>query len=135
MYQWNMIALCSLESLDSSRLRTLIVFTFNARNVKLPVILNFKYLRVLKLVGSDIKLVGSIEKLKHLRHLECDGLKIHLKSIGSLVCLQTIKLLLKENIGLSTKIISKLINLRHLKIRFLTFIDETPSGFRKLSIQ
>jgi len=131
------VALCSLESLDSSRLRTLIVFGFNVKNLKLSVILNFKYLRVLKPVGSDSKLVGSIEKLKHLRYLNlyCYGQKSLPKSIDNLVCLQTIKLSLNENIVLSTKVVSKLIDLRHLNISFGTFKDETPYGSRKWSIQ
>ncbi|RHN38880.1 putative P-loop containing nucleoside triphosphate hydrolase, leucine-rich repeat domain, L [Medicago truncatula] len=135
-------AFCMLESLDSSRLRTLIVLESNRNELdeeEFSVISNFKYLRVLKLrlLGSHKMLVGSIEKLKHLRHLDlthCDGLKIHPKSTSNLVCLQTIKLLMC--VGLSRKVLSKLINLRHLVIKgSMTFKDETPSRFKKLSIQ
>jgi len=143
-------AFCMLESLDSSRLRTLIVFDSNDNKVELSVISNFKYLRVLKLVvphrklvGSieklkHRKLVGSIEKLKHLRHLElskCDLQESLYKSFSNLVCLQTIKLSRNENDVLSTKVVSKLINLRHLDIHHVKFRDKTPSGSRKLSIQ
>ena len=139
-------AFCMLESLDSSRLRTLIMLDANwntvdeeelVDEVELSVISKFKYLRYLKLVGSHSKLPGSIEKLKHLRHLNlsrCDGLVSLPKSIYNLVCLQTIKLLFK-GVVVSTKVLSKLINLRHLEIRDGTFKDETSSESRKLSIQ
>jgi len=131
-------ALCLLESLDSSRLRTLIVFDSNDNKVELSVISNFKYLRVLKLMGGHRKLVGSIEKLKHLRYLHlsnCDLQESLYKSFSNLVCLQTIKLSWNENDVLSTKVVSKLINLRHLDIEYAKFRDKTPSGSRKLSIQ
>jgi len=133
-------AICMLESLDSSRLRTLIMLDTNENIVdrlrtlimlntnenivelvdemELSIISNFKYLRYLKLVGSHIKLPGSIEKLKHLRYLNlsrCDGLVSLLKSISNLVCLQTIKLL-SRGVVVSTKVLSNLINLRHLEI-------------------
>ena len=130
-------AFCKLELLDSSRLRTLIVFGSNTNKVELSVISKFKYLRILSLVGPHSKLPDSIEKLKHLRHLNllsCHGLKSLPKSIGNLVCLQTLKLLLNKNIVLSTEVVSKLINLRHLEIINWTFKDETPSRSRKLSI-
>ncbi|PNY00293.1 NB-ARC domain disease resistance protein [Trifolium pratense] len=57
------------------------------------------------------------------------------KSIGNLICLQTIKVRLDEKVVLSTKVVSKLINLRHLLIDTWTFRDKTPVGFGKLSIQ
>jgi len=134
-------AFCKLESLDSSRLRSLIVFDSNGNKVdgvELSIISNFNYLRVLQLVGHHSKLPDSIEKLKHLRYLtlKCDVLKNLPKSISNLVCLQTIKLLLYENVVLiSTKVVSNLINLKHLQITRWTFRDKTPYGFRKLSIQ
>ncbi|RHN38926.1 putative P-loop containing nucleoside triphosphate hydrolase, leucine-rich repeat domain, L [Medicago truncatula] len=98
-------AFCMLESLDSSRLRTLIMLDSNSEKVdeeELSVISNFKYLRVLRLVTSrhHSKLVGSIQKLKHLRHLNLskrDGLKSHPKFISNLVCLQTINLLMNDD--------------------------------------
>jgi len=94
----------------------------------------FQILTCLEAGGSWYKAVGSIEILKHLRYLglsNCDGLKIHPKSIERLVCLQTTKLSRNRNVGLSTKALSKLINLRHLEIHLLTFKDETPSESRK----
>jgi len=92
-------AFCLLESLDSSRLRTLIILGTLDGDV-LTVISTFKYLNVLKLRYSSFsKLSISIDKLKHLRHLNlsrCHGLESLPKFIGNLVCLQTIKLLLDE---------------------------------------
>jgi len=130
---------CMLESLDSSRLRTLIVTSYNELNEgELSAISKFKCLRVLKIGVSHSKLPGFIEKLKHLRHLtllKCDGLESVLKSIDRLVCLETIKLFLNKKVVLSTKVVSKLINLRHLEIDNGTFRAETLSGSRKLSIQ
>ncbi|CAJ2678817.1 unnamed protein product [Trifolium pratense] len=55
--------------------------------------------------------------------------------MSNLVCLQTIKLLLDEKVVLSTKDVSKLINLRHLMIYDWTFRDKAAPGFGKLSIQ
>jgi hypothetical protein len=136
-------AICLLESLDASRLRTLIVISFKSDGFfdreKLSVISTFKYLRVLKLCNFiSIKLCVSIEKLKHLRFLHlyenCVLESLH-KSIGNLVCLQTIKVTLDEKVALSTKVVSKLINLRHLTIDAWTSRDKTPVGFGKLSIQ
>ncbi|AET01333.2 putative P-loop containing nucleoside triphosphate hydrolase, leucine-rich repeat domain, L [Medicago truncatula] len=132
-------ALCLLESLDSSRLRTLIVMNYNHYMLprpKLSVIRNFKYLRFLKMQISSSQRAGFIEKLKHLRHLDLrnyeSGESLS-KSICNFVCLQTIKL--KDFVVDSPEVVSKLINLRHLKIYNGTFKDKTPSGFRKLSIQ
>jgi hypothetical protein len=136
-------AICLLESLDASRLRTLIVISFKSDGFldreKLSVISTFKYLRVLKLCNFiSIKLCVSIEKLKHLRFLHlyenCVLESLH-KSIGNLVCLQTIKVTLDEKVALSTKVVSKLINLRHLTIDAWTSRDKTRVGFGKLSIQ
>jgi hypothetical protein len=139
-------ALCLLKLLDASRLRTLIMLSSRGNALldreELAVISTFKYLRVLKLRYSYLsKLHGSIEKLKHLRYLnllECRGLESISKSIGNLVCLQTIEVtfgILDENFSLPTKLVSKLINLRHLVIDNLTFRDKTPIGFQKLSVQ
>ncbi|KAK2406070.1 disease resistance protein RGA2 [Trifolium repens] len=139
-------ALDLLKSLNPSRLRTLIVFSSDAfiasdaSNVmdgeKESLISTFKYLRVLKF--CDIGQHVSIEKLNHLRFLksslECKLKSFH-KSIGNLICLQTLEMRLDEKAILTTKVISKLINLRHLCIGQWTFKDKTPVGFGKLSIQ
>ncbi|WJX35675.1 hypothetical protein P8452_23634 [Trifolium repens] len=113
-------ALCLLKLLDASRLRTLIMLSSRGNALldreELAVISTFKYLRVLKLRGLE-----SISK-----------------SIGNLVCLQTIEVtsgILDENFSLPTKLVSKLINLRHLVIYNLTSCDKTPIGFQKLSVQ
>ncbi|CAJ2663911.1 unnamed protein product [Trifolium pratense] len=125
-----------LESLDASRLRTLIVLSFNDDELldreKQSIISTFKHLRVLKLCNfEDVRLCVSFEKLKHLRFLDllksCMLESLH-KSIGNLICLQTIKVRLNEKVVLSTKFVSKLINLRHLDIRTWTFGDKTPVG-------
>ncbi|KEH26310.1 NBS-LRR type disease resistance protein [Medicago truncatula] len=132
-------ALCLLESLDSSRLRTLIVMSYNDykfRRPEISVFRNLKYLRFLKMESCSRQGVGFIEKLKHLRHLDLrnyDSGESLSKSIGNLVCLQTIKL--NDSVVDSPEVVSKLINLRHLTINHVTFKDKTPSGFRKLSIQ
>lgn len=132
-----------MESLDASRLRTLIMFSSYDRKKldeeELTIISTFKYLRVLKLVHSSVsRLPGSIEKLRHLRHLNlltCCGLESLPKSMNNLVCLQTLKLLLDEKVVLSANVFSKLINLRHLVIYDWTFKDKKPTGFGKLSIR
>ncbi|CAJ2664743.1 unnamed protein product [Trifolium pratense] len=131
-----------LESLDVSRLRTLIVLFFNDddlldREIQ-SLISRFKYLRVLKLCDDRyIELYVSIEKLNHLRFLKlpltCTLKKFH-KSIENLVCLQTIQVRLDDKVVLSTKVVSKLINLRYLYISRWTFRDKTPVGFGKLCI-
>jgi hypothetical protein len=139
-------ALYLLKSLDASRLRTLIVFS--SRHVedylldgeKQSIISTFKYLRVLKLCNIGyVGLCVSIENLKHLRFLDIYGKisfeeSLH-KSIGNFVCLQTIKVRLYGDVVFSTKVVSKLINLRHLYFRLLQIRDKTPVGFGKLSIQ
>ncbi|XP_045807655.1 putative disease resistance protein RGA1, partial [Trifolium pratense] len=132
-----------LESLDASRLRTLIVLSFNDDDLldreKQSLILRFKYLRVLKLCDDfHFDLYVSIEKLNHLRFLKfpltaCTLKKFH-KSIENLVCLQTIQVRLDDKVVLSTKVVSKLINLRYLYINEWTFRDKTPVGFGKLCI-
>ncbi|CAJ2664751.1 putative disease resistance protein RGA1 [Trifolium pratense] len=131
-----------LESLDASRLRTLIVLSFNddvfLDREKQSLISRFKYLRVLKLCENRyIELYVSIEKLNHLRFLKfslnCRLKKLH-KYIENLVCLQTIQVWLHPKSVLSTKVVSKLINLRYLYIGHWTFRDKTPVGFGKLCI-
>ncbi|MCH80210.1 CC-NBS-LRR resistance protein [Trifolium medium] len=127
-------AYCLLESLDASRLRTLILFT-SPDEKKLAVVSNFKFLRVLKLKYSSMSMLSSsIEKLKHLRYLNllrCYGLESLPKSIDNLVCLQTIKVSLDEEVVLSTKVISKLINLRHLEINEWIYKDMMSVGQHK----
>jgi len=144
-------AFCLLELMDVSRLRTLIMLGTHYNTLdgeKQSVISNFKNLRVLKVSSSLSKLSRSIDKkknlrgcsidkLKHLRYLNllrCRGLESLPKFLGNLVCLQTIKVS-SDEVVLSTKVVSKLINLRHLEINNWTFKEKTPDGFRKLSIQ
>ncbi|XP_045787561.1 disease resistance protein RGA2-like [Trifolium pratense] len=131
-----------LESLDASRLRTLIVLSSNDGDLldreKQSLISRFKYLRVLKFCNNlYLELYVSIEKLNHLRFLKLPldrKLEKFHKSIRNLVCLQTIQVSLDPKIVLSTKVVSKLINLRYLYIRHWTFRDKTPVGFGKLCI-
>ncbi|XP_027334100.1 putative disease resistance protein RGA3 [Abrus precatorius] len=60
-----------LDSLNASRLRTLILLRYCFREKELNVVANFKYLRVLRMSSfSFCKLFDSIEKLKHLRYLD-----------------------------------------------------------------
>ncbi|WJX91836.1 hypothetical protein P8452_73558 [Trifolium repens] len=132
-----------LDSLDGSRLRTLILLSSNEveelNGDELLVITKFKHLRALKLSYCSLsKLSSSIGKLKHLRYLNlshCRGLGSLYKSLSSLVLLQTLILTPNEKVEFSTKVVSKLINLRHLHISdWETSRDETPFGFVKLSI-
>ncbi|MCH82603.1 CC-NBS-LRR resistance protein [Trifolium medium] len=136
-------ALHLLDSLDPSRLRTLILLSSNEEeelNVdELSIISKFKHLRVLKLSYCSLsKLSSSIGKLKHLRYLNlshCRGLKSLYKSFSRLVLLQTLILIPNEKVKFSTKVLSKLINLRHLHISdWEASKDKTPFGFVKLSI-
>ncbi|XP_045787913.1 putative disease resistance protein RGA1 [Trifolium pratense] len=125
-----------LESLDASRLRTLIVLSSNDGDLldreKQSLISRFKYLRVLKFCNNHyLELYVSIEKLNHLRFLKFPLTACTLKN---LVCLQTIQVWLHPKIVLSTKVVSKLINLRYLYIWKWTFTDKTPVGFGKLCI-
>ncbi|KAK2352772.1 disease resistance protein RGA2 [Trifolium repens] len=129
-----------LESLDASRMRSLILYTTKKLNEKeLFVISKFKYLRVLKLSGVSLsKLCDSIGKMKHLRYLKlskCKGLGSLSKSISNLVCLQTL-LLNRSEVEFFTKDISKLINLRHCNIKNLTASEpkKTTSRFGKLGV-
>ncbi|MCH82008.1 CC-NBS-LRR resistance protein, partial [Trifolium medium] len=130
-----------LASLDASRLRTLILLSSNEEEElngdELSVIFNFQHLRVLKLSNCSLsRLYGSIGNLKHLRYLNlthCRDLGSLYKSISSLVFLQTLILTPNEKV-FSTKVLSKLVNMRHLHISdWEASSDETPSGFEKLS--
>jgi hypothetical protein len=119
-------AFSMLESMDASRIRTLILLTtfpIKLKKKELSVILKFKYLRVLKLSDRSLsKLCGSIGNLKHLRYLNlsiCRGLGRLSKSIGNHICLQTLLLYHCDDVEFSTKDISKLINLRHFHIEHL----------------
>ncbi|CAI8608218.1 unnamed protein product [Vicia faba] len=131
-----------LDSLDGSRLRTLILLSSNEEELnedKLSVISKFKQLRVLKLSNCSLsKSSRSIGKMNHLRYLNlsnCRGLRSLYKSLSSLVLLQTLTLTPNEKVELSTKVVSKLINLRHLYISdWEASRDRTPFGFVKLSI-
>ncbi|XP_045792700.1 disease resistance protein RGA2-like [Trifolium pratense] len=102
-FQRNAIGL--LESLDASRLRTLVLLSSCPQWTGLDgeessVVSNFKYLRVLNLSDSSLtKLSGSIGKLKHLKCLnlyDCRASIDIFKAISNLVCLKTLKLQLRE---------------------------------------
>ncbi|WJX34887.1 hypothetical protein P8452_22953 [Trifolium repens] len=132
-----------LKSVDASRMRTLILLSDNNKMImneeEFPVILKFKYLRVLKLSSCSLsELQDSIAKLKHLRYFHlvwCYGLGSLLKSLSNIVCLHALILEEIEEVEFSAKDVSNLINLRHLNI-FLIEIEEEdkmPSGFGKLS--
>ena len=88
-----------LDSLDASRLRTLVLLSSSpgwTDGEESSVISNFKHLRVLKLSDSSLtKLSFSIGKLKHLRCLKLYDCRVSIdifKSISKLICLQTMKL-------------------------------------------
>ncbi|KAL5062973.1 hypothetical protein RYX36_024710 [Vicia faba] len=131
------------KSMDASRMRTLIFLSKHQdiwNEKELPVNLKFKYLHALKLSYCSIsKSCDSIGKLKHLRYLKlcyCVGLEDLFKSIGNIVCLQTLILEGCEGVEFSTKDILSLFNLRHLHIENLKAFKEkkTTAGFGKLSL-
>ncbi|RHN51994.1 putative P-loop containing nucleoside triphosphate hydrolase, leucine-rich repeat domain, L [Medicago truncatula] len=114
-----------LESLDASRLRTLILLHSDLPYrgcEKLSVILKFNRLRVLMVKPlCKIKLRDFIVKLKHLRYLNFSQRKSHgsdKKAFTNAVYLQTLILTLCDE-RFSQKNVSNLINLRHLKIEVL----------------
>lgn len=81
-----------LDSLDGSRLRTLILLSSNEEEFnkdKLSIISKFKHLCVLKLTDCSLsKFSRSIRKLKHLRYFNlsnCKGLGSLYKSLSSFV--------------------------------------------------
>ncbi|RHN38956.1 putative P-loop containing nucleoside triphosphate hydrolase, leucine-rich repeat domain, L [Medicago truncatula] len=130
-----------LESVDASRLRTLILMpnlkTF--RNEEdMSIISKFKYLRVLKLSHCSLcKLCDSIVKLKHLRYLDlwyCRGVGSVFKSITNMVCLQTLKLVGQKNVPISIKDVYNLINLRQLDLDIVMSYEKknTVCRFGKL---
>ncbi|XP_027336813.1 putative disease resistance protein RGA3 [Abrus precatorius] len=97
-----------LQSLDPTRLRTLIFPYYLREEVDLSVIAKFKYLRVLRMDS----LSDSTEHLKHLRYLALISLP---KSLSNLVFLQTLKLLMCDEESFS-EVVTKLVNLRCLAI-------------------
>ena len=133
-----------LESLNASRMRTLIVLLSNYSDIldekQLSIISNFKYLRVLKLSSCSLSMFSdSFDKLKHLRYLnlQCyDRLGSLSKSIGNLVCLQTLILGGRLNVEITTKFVSKLANLRHLEFDTFEVSKEkkATSRFGKLVV-
>ena len=132
-----------LESLNARKMRTLILLSKNSESMnekELFVISKFKYLRVLKLSHCSLsKLCTSFIKLKHLRYLslcDCERLGSLSKSISDLVCLQRLILKACKNVEISTKDVSKLINLKHLDISEVKFLEEkkATSRFRKLGM-
>lgn len=115
-----------LESLDASKLRTLIFLTNiseNRNEKEVSVILKFKYLRVLKISCCSLtKVCESIGKLKHLRYLNlwrCRDLGSISKSISNFICLQTLILRQCNEVKFYAKGGSKLINLRYVDVKFL----------------
>ncbi|CAL5195423.1 unnamed protein product [Lathyrus oleraceus] len=132
-----------LESLDASRVRTLIFennISGNWYEKELSIISKLKYLRFLKLSYCSIsKLCDLIGNLKHLRYLQlwyCAGLEGIFKSIVNIVCLQTLILVECRVFDFSTKDVVSLINLRYLHIENLKAFKEkkTTVGFGKLSL-
>jgi nitrogen regulatory protein PII len=102
-FQRNAIGL--LDSLDASRLRTLVLLSSCPEWTGLDgeessVVSKFKYLRVLNLSDSSLtKLSGSLGKLKHLKCLnlyDCRASIAIFKAISNLVCLKSLKLQLRE---------------------------------------
>ncbi|XP_057453229.1 putative disease resistance protein RGA1 [Lotus japonicus] len=119
-------AICLLNSLDASRLRTLIIDKANSsgwapQNEIEPFISNFIHLRSLSFKCYIQKVPHSIGKLKHLRYLELlgenfEGRESPPKSTRKLVCLQTLRLSGDLQLEFSKSVSSKLINLRQVHI-------------------
>ncbi|XP_027347883.1 putative disease resistance protein RGA1 [Abrus precatorius] len=129
-------AICLLDSLDASRLRTLILRSYNGED--LSVISKFEYLRVLTLSSNSItELPDSIGNFDHLRYLNLSNCRLTSlpKFIGNLVCLQTLILNSCAKLEFYTAVVTKLINLRHLDIsKCRAFEHGMPFGLGKLSI-
>ncbi|KAK2451146.1 disease resistance protein RGA2 [Trifolium repens] len=132
-----------LESVDASKMRTLILLSNTSESMneeELFVISKFKYLRALKVSYCSLgKLYNSFVKLKHLRYLSlkhCNRSGRVSLSINNLACLQTL-LLEYIDVGISTKQVSQLINLKYLHILYVNVFEEkkTLSGFRKLGME
>ncbi|XP_027346245.1 putative disease resistance protein RGA3 [Abrus precatorius] len=114
-----------LNSLDASRLRTLMLWSYTEEN--LSVVSNLKYLRILKMSPSSLcKLSSSVGRLKHLRYLDM-SCKIYPykerqislpKSISNLIFLQTLKLYEWDKEFFHDSI-TKLVNLRCLDVGYL----------------
>ncbi|XP_027337038.1 putative disease resistance protein RGA1 [Abrus precatorius] len=118
-----------LDSLNASRLRTLIVWSDSYTEQEyleyFSVISNFKYLRVLKMLPSSFCILpDSVGKLKHLRYLDLGhpfyssrtlGQISLPKSLSNLILLQTLKFVACEEKSFS-EVVSKLVNLRCLEI-------------------
>ncbi|XP_061369963.1 putative disease resistance protein RGA1 [Gastrolobium bilobum] len=130
--------MCSLDSSDVSKLRTLLCRKTQVGYFTTPsIITNLKYLRVLNLSYSSItKLPESIDKCKHLRSLNlsnCKDLISLPKSIGNLVGLQSLNLGGCEELMFSTEIVTKLISLRHLEIEECKAFEDMPVGLGQLT--
>ncbi|XP_027337072.1 putative disease resistance protein RGA1 [Abrus precatorius] len=125
-----------LDSLDQSRLRTLILRS-SCYQKELSVA-NFKYLRVLRTPPHYIfELCASIENFKHLRYLDLvhkfyyGSIQISLpESISNLVFLQTLKL--DEFDEESFSVVTKLVNLRWLEVDYDS-LSGMSVGLGKLS--
>ncbi|XP_027335641.1 putative disease resistance protein RGA3 [Abrus precatorius] len=122
-----------LESLDPSRLRTLILPYNFVEEKYLSVIAKFKYLRVLSMGRIfHFNLSGSTENLKHLRYLEAFKHPPSLpKSMSNLVFLQTLKLENCDEESFS-EMVTKLVNLRWLEVDYHS-LSEMAVGWGKLS--
>ncbi|MED6170792.1 hypothetical protein PIB30_034593 [Stylosanthes scabra] len=130
---------CSLSSVDTSHLRTLVFEKMQDRLLTNPsLIKSLKYLRALNLSRSSItQLPEFIDKLKHLKYLdlcECRSLTSLPASIGNLVSLQTLKLNYCDQLVFPTQVITMLINLRCFEFDGCkAFEEKMPLGLGKLT--
>ncbi|XP_027337075.1 putative disease resistance protein RGA1 [Abrus precatorius] len=107
-----------LKSLDPSRLRTLILWSYNEEELSVE---NFKYLRVLRMTSSSFcKMFDSIGKLKHLRYLNIVDSYFSLSGmpvgLGKLCSLQFLSIFVVED-SQETKYgtLNELKDLNHLR--------------------
>ncbi|XP_027337051.1 putative disease resistance protein RGA4 [Abrus precatorius] len=118
-----------LESLDPSRLRTLIL-PYNFVKEKYLSVAKFKYLRVLKMGGFCF--FNFSENLKHLRYLEAFEQPPSLpKYMSNLVFLQTLKLKNCDEESFS-EVVTKLVNLRWLEVFDYESLSGMAVGWGKL---
>ncbi|XP_017605445.2 disease resistance protein RGA2-like isoform X2 [Gossypium arboreum] len=100
-------------------------------------IANYKYLRMLNLSGSDIKMLPhSIGNLKHLKALYLSGNRYLLKlpsSLSRLQLLETLDLNGCSNFRTLPNKTSRLVSLKHLVIDGCHKLDYMPRGLGKLT--
>ncbi|MED6170797.1 hypothetical protein PIB30_034598 [Stylosanthes scabra] len=130
---------CSLSSVDTSHLRTLVFPNMQVQLSSNPsLIKSLKYLRALNLSKSSItRLPDFIDKLKHLKYIDlcfCRNLTSIPASIGNLVSLQTLKLNWCDELAFPTQVITMLINLRRFEFHNCkAFETKMPLGLGKLT--